>query len=564
MVQTPTARTPLMASLFLGLGMGLLIAAALVPSDTGAAVRADARSAKEGGALTIGVRDFDFVDPALVLDPAASDVPSVVAATWGAEDASCAMLFRYPYTRPPTVRFDLVPEVASGYPTVSDGGKTYAFTIRKGFRFSTGEPVTAQSYANAITRVLNPKMNSPGAHYLQDIVGADAMQQGAAQAAPGVKAAGSQLIVRLTKKVPDFPARTTMPYFCPVQKDLPIEPEGAGAPLPGSGPYYIAEFVRGSRVVLKRNPYYRGTRSHHLDQLVFQVGDDPVVNTHKVEAGQVDVDLSVPLPTLAEVAAKYGVNKTQFFSVRSPAVFYLYMNTERSLFKNNPKLRQAVNFAIDRTAMLQAFGGPFGTRTDSYLPPGLSGYLNVHPYPVRHPDLAKARALAHGHTKSGKAVYYACDSIVRKCLSMAQIVQYDLKQIGIDVEIKQFPVDVYAARTRTRGEPFDLMDRRLDVAWVDPYQYIDLQLDGRTLQATGNLDLSRFNSPYYNRLLDQTGSLSGRARYNAYGKLAVDIARNEAPMAAFIDRNTRIFVSGRVGCVGAGAHYLDLAGLCLK
>ena len=77
-------------------------------------------------------------------------------------------------------------------------------------------------------------MNSPGAHYLQDIVGADAVQQGSAQAALGVKAVGDRLIVRLTKRVPDFPARTTMPYFCPVQKDLPIEPEGVGAPLPGS------------------------------------------------------------------------------------------------------------------------------------------------------------------------------------------------------------------------------------------------------------------------------------------------------------------------------------------
>ena len=161
--------------------------------------------------------------------------------------------------------------------------------------------------------------------------------------------------------------------------------------------------------------------------------------------------------------ADIGISSTGLTSgfehvVRSPAVFYLYMNTSRPLFRDNPKLRQAVNFAIDRTAMLGAFGGPFGSRTDSYLPPGLPGYLNVHPYPVRHPDLEKARALARGHTRAGKAVYYACDSIARKCLAMAQIVQYDLAKIGIDVEIKPFPVDVYAAKTRTRGEPFDLVE----------------------------------------------------------------------------------------------------------
>jgi hypothetical protein len=88
--------------------------------------------------------------------------------------------------------------------------------------------VTAQSYVNAINRVLNPVMSSPGAHYLLDIVGADAMQQGIARTASGVRAAGDQLIVRLKKRVRDFAARTTMPYFCPVQKDLPIASEGVG------------------------------------------------------------------------------------------------------------------------------------------------------------------------------------------------------------------------------------------------------------------------------------------------------------------------------------------------
>src|SRR5262249_15585085 len=262
--------------------------------------------------------------------------------------------------------------------------------------------------------------------------------------------------------------------------------------------------------------------------------------------------------------AKYGVNQKQFFSVRSPAVFYVYMNTERPLFRNNPKLRQAVNFALDRTAMLRAIGPHFGTRTDSYLPSALPRYVNVHPYPVKYPDLTKALALARGHTRSGKAVYYACDSIVRKCLAEAQLVQFALKRIGIEVEIKQFPVAAFINKIGTRGEPFDLTDRRLDVAWVDPSQYVNRQLDGRTIQATGNADFSYFNSAHYNMLIDQADNLSDSARYAAYGKLAVDVARDAAPMAAFAYRNARFFVSGRVGCVRAGAHQLDLAGLCLR
>ncbi len=541
MSQNGTRRRLLISTLALGLGLSLVIGAA----------SAGPGPAKDGGALTIGAANFDVIDPALVVDQTTAVSVTEAKAAWGAEDASCAMLFRYPVTAPAAQDYSLVPEVATGDPAISRDGKTYTFTIRKGFRFSTGAPVTAQSYVSAINRVLDPAMNSPGAQYLHDVA--------------GIKAVGDHLIVRLTKRVPDFPARMTMPYLCPVPTDLPIAPEGVGAPLPGSGPYYIAEFVRGSRVVLKRNRYYRGTRPHHLDRLVFQV-DDQIATNQKVEANVRDVDLNPALQVLEALGAKYGVNESRFFSVRSPNMFYIFMNTERPLFRKNPNLRQAVNFALDRTAMLHAAGPYFGSRTDHYLPPGVPGYANVHPYPVKYADLKRARALARGHTGNGKAVYYTCDAnpALYACLAHAQIVQYELRQIGIDVEIKRFPLAVWAEKIATRGEPFDLTDAGFHVPWVDPYQYVNRLLDGRTIQASQNANRSYFNSPHYNRLIDRAADLRGRARYEAYGKLALDIERNAAPMAAYTVRNNRFFVSKRVGCVSVDAHGLNLAGLCLK
>jgi ABC-type transport system substrate-binding protein len=472
---------------------------------------------------------------------------------WAVADATCAMLFRYPVSVPPVVHYDLVPEVATGFPALSRDGKTYTFTIRRGFRFSTGAPLTAANYVRALNRVLHPAMNSPAARYFQEVA--------------SVKAVGTHLIIRLTKRVPDFPARMTMPYLCPVPTDLPIAQEGVAAPLPGSGPYYIAEFVRGDRVVLKRNSNYRGSRPHHLDRIVVRIGEAEEVNARKVEAGQVDVDIATPGAVQAEVIARYGVNKQQYFAVRGADMFYTVMNTEGPLFKNNPKLRQAVNFAIDRSAMLRVLPGQ-GARTDSYLPAGLPGYRSVHPYPVRHPDLAKARALAKGHTRSGKAVMYVSENPrTFGALGQAQVVQYNLRQIGIEVELKLFPTAIKDAKIATRGEPFDLSNIRYLVDWVDPYQYVNLLFDGRTIRPTGNINRSYFNSPHYNRLIDEAGRLSGRARYEAYGKLALDIERTDAPISAYINRYTRFFVSSRVGCVratGAAAHGLDLAGLCVK
>src|SRR5207244_5513482 len=111
---------------------------------------------------------------------------------------------------------------------------------------------------------------------------------------------------------------------------------------------------------------------------------------------------------IAQITATYGVNKQQFFSVPSPTVFYVVMNTSRPLFKNNPKLRQAVNYAIDRTK-LTAVIAPFaavGSATDDYLPTVMPGYVDAHLYPLQHPDSGKPQSLPRGNTRSGKAGMY--------------------------------------------------------------------------------------------------------------------------------------------------------------
>jgi ABC-type transport system substrate-binding protein len=547
---SPRNRKLLAWSVALGVAIGLGVASAQ-PPDAQSAVRSEGATVQDRGTLVLGSLFFEFIDPALVPDPTSAYAISSVLAAWAVEDATCAMLLRYPVGAPTKPDYSLVPEVAAGYPEVSPDGRTYTFLIRPGFRFSDGAPVTAANYARAIKRVLDPRMHSPAEKYLHEVV--------------GVTAASNRLVVRLAKRVPDFPARMTMPYLCPVPKDMPIAPEGVRAALPGSGPYYVSEFVPAKQVVLKRNPFYRDRRPHHVDQFVVQVGEDSVAFSRKVEAGNADVDLNVPLSRLDELGSKYTVNKNQLFAIPSANVSYLFMNTERPLFRRNVRLRKAVSLAIDRRRMLAALGPPWaGSLTDDYLPSGMPGYVDAHLYPLEHPDLKRAVALARGHTRSGNAVMYTCDSVATGCLEGAQTVKNDLKEIGIDVDIQPFPGTVFSAKSTTRGEAFDLVFERLIMPWVDPYQYVNRLLDGRLIRATENQNRSFFNSARYNRLIDQAGSLSGDARYKAYGRLAVDIARDAAPMAAVFVRNTRFFVSSRVGCVRASAHGLDLAGLCLN
>ena len=160
---------------------------------------------------------------------------------------------------------------------------------------------------------------------------------------------------------------------------------------------------------------------------------------------------------------------------------------------------------------------------------------------------------------------YTCDNLRLGCIEQAQIIKDNLMPIGIDVEIKLFPYAVYAEKLATKGEPFDLTVEPHSVEYVDPSQFVNLLLDGRTIRATENTNRAYFDSPRYNRLIERASRLSGNARYDAYGKLAVDIARDAAPLAAFHNSVRRFFVSGRVGCVRAGAYGgVDLAGLCLN
>ena len=241
-----------------------------------------------------------------------------------------------------------------------------------------------------------------------------------------------------------------------------------------------------------------------------------------------------------------------------PASFlrYFVLNTSSALFKDNERLRRAVNFAIDREALLRARGPLAGFLTDQYLPPGLPGFKDAHIYPLERPDLRLARQFASGATRRGNAVLYAPASTLGS--TQAQIVKANLARIGLEVTIKKIPESLYFQKVATPDEPFD-------IAWAgwladlpDPSLLNDL-FAGENSPDPNN---SRFDSPMYNARLDRASRLVGPKRYATYGKLDIDLARNAAPAIAYAYDNALI-VGKRVGCIVVNP-YLDLAAACLK
>jgi len=525
------------------LTLALTLAGALTPLAAGAAGGEIFRIAEPGTYI-------DSIDAAL--GDAAADGPlySLV----------CASLTRLSDSPLPG-GYRIVPELATSLPKASAGGTTYAFTIRKGLRFNTGAPVTAADVAFTIDRLL--QLKSPSSGIFSGIVGAQAVVDGKAKHATGVVASGGKLTIRLLRPDGGF-LQDVAASLCVVPEGLPFQPGGVTPPVPTAAPYYISEYVPGQQIVLSRNPYYGGSRPHRVDGFVFDLTVDENQALDEALDGKADYAW-VPNPYYAarapEFVRRFGVNGTRFFVQPSPFLRMFVFNTSRPLFKDNAPLRQAINYALDRAALIALNGSLGGTPVDDYEPPIFPDAPRTPIYPLVKPDLAKARSLARGHTRGGKLVLYVRNRASEPAIG--QLVKQELAKIGLDVEIHVSPPAIHFQEIADPKTPFDMAS----IGWLntppDPSLFLNGLFDGGQIGTPGNEDYSYFNSPSWNAKLEAAARLTGEARYRAYAKLDVELARSEAPAAAYSVDNALTLVSARVGCVVANP-YLDLADVCLK
>jgi ABC-type transport system substrate-binding protein len=478
--------------------------------------------------------DFASLDPAL----------AQTLQAWELEYATCGKLLNYP-PRSGYAGTRLAPDLAEAMPRVSRDRLTYTFTIRRGRRLSSGEQITAASFARALERARSPELLSPAAPYLREVA--------------GWRARGRTLTIRLKTAAPDFMQRLALPYFCAVPKRAP---DHQVDDLPSAGPFSIARYRRGRSLFLQRNPYYRGPRRPHVSAILYHFGAFGSQIRLELEQGSADYGQISPAAFQA-LASRFRGDRRHLFIVQQPVVAYLALNTQRPLFRDNPALRRAVNYALDRPDLALLFGQGGAIPTDEYLPPGFPGYEPKHVYPVGAPDLATARRLASGHLRSAHAVFLSCGS--QDCKERAVVVADSLKKIGLHVRIDSAPGLGQFTLAGVKGTRFDIADVITRPDYGDPYALVDKLLDSRVIREVGNTNISYFESPRFDRAIDAAQQLSGIARDRAYGRLGLAVARTQAPLAAYAVLNARVFVSARVGCVTYQPVYgLDLAGVCLS
>jgi peptide/nickel transport system substrate-binding protein len=514
-----------------------------------------------------GTAHFTMQDDFTSLDPALDNNFEVLYAT-------CANLVTYP-DKPAPAGSQIVPEVAEAVPAPTDGGRTYTFTIRPGFRFSppSNAAVTAQTFKATIERVASPQLNSTFASQFSGVVGYHNYVTGKAPGLSGVVAHGDTLTITLSQPDGSFLANLAGGAACAVPAGTPAI-KGGLDDIPSAGPYYVESYSPRQQLVLRRNPNYRGDRPHHLDQMVFTIGIDSDRALTQIEAGTADYAFDgLPRDAGPGLESQYGpgskaarAGHQQYFTSPANGVRILHMNTSRPLF-SDVRLRRAVNYAIDRPALAAlgqrfAEANPFnaGSPADSYMLPATAGAADFHLYPVAGPDLRRARQLA-GNVHA-TAIMYTPD--VAPWLQEAQIISRDLQPLGIDVQLKEFPFDKYYNLISRRGEPFDLAVSGWASNSTDPAQNLEI-FDGSTISADNNGDLSYFNDPAFDRQVHAAAALSGAMRYRTYRQLDLELERDLVPAAAFATNASRDFFSARMGCQLYQPLYgIDLAALCLR
>ena len=473
--------------------------------------------------------DVDYTDPAL-----AYAVPS-----WQIEYETCSKLVDYSDVG--GTSSELSPDAAASLPVVSDDGETYTFTIRRGIRFDDGASVTAASFSAAINRDANPGMESPADAFMGDVVGYTNVVDKKASSVSGVVAKGNKLTIKLTTTDGGLLDKLAMPFFCAIEPSkTPVDPNGVNT-LPGAGPYYIADRTVGKEIVLKTNPYYTGNRPHRSDTIVLTMNTNPLQTFLQVSNGTYAADaqhLSNPAAA-GELEKQYGLNKSRFFVHPVPETDYLALNTQRPVFKS-AAMRKAVNYAIDRPALVRARGLLGGTRTTTILPRSLTGGLyDQRLYPIAGAEPAIAKRLASGKCRNVNLWY----SPGIPGTPWAGIVKYNLSQLGCNVTTTPFAgfvaLDTAAG---VRGADFDAMFAGWYQDYADGYDFFHILLDGRTITSSNNNNFAYFNQPSINARIDADNKLTGTARTKAWGELDIYTMSHYAPWAPIDNHNALDFI----------------------
>ncbi len=311
----------------------------------------------------------------------------------------------------------LVPDLATQLPVATDRGLTYTFRLRSGIRYSNGREVQPEDIRYALERSLS--LGSTGGYY-ETIVGAAACRTGPHRCdlhrGIEVDRPTNTVTFHLTRPDPDFLYKLALRAAAAVPTGTPIRILRRHPP-PGTGPYMV-DRVGPDRFEFVPNPHFQewsraAKPAGYIHKLVFEVPQNPAAAVRAVVQGRADIaDIdqpgTIPRALLNEILTRYR-SRVHFSPLLS--TIFLFMNTRLAPF-DDVRVRQALNYAVDRRKVVQLFGQHPDSITCQILPPGFLGYHKFCPYTRdpsdrgnwTAPDLAKARKLVRASGTRGMPV----------------------------------------------------------------------------------------------------------------------------------------------------------------
>ncbi len=437
-------------------------------------------------------------------------------------------------------RADLVLDQASDW-KISPDGKTYTFHLRPGVRFANGRPVAAQDYVFSFERVLSPQISSPGRDFFLCIAGAPAFAAGKAAHVSGLTAPDARtFIIKLRTPVYTFRYVLALNFADVVPRDV-VRKYGVDFQyhLIGSGPYKLAQWRRGVRWRFVRNPCYTGSDGY-VDAVDVMIGADNTTATMMLERGEIDRVLASP----AEAIRFERTPRLRSWLVRanSANTDYIFMNTEMKPF-DNVLVRRAVNYAINKRRLLRLTGG-FDTVADGIVPP-IMGWTNSSLPRYRY-DPEKARALLReaGYPNGfNTELWYMVDLPI--LARLAEGAQQDLQQVGIQAALRPVNGTTFNVKSGTRHQiPLGVYGWFED--YPDPGNFLDVLLNGEHITETDCNNVSFYNNPSVNHLLDTAVTCLDQEQRLRLFRQAEDLIMTDAPWVPLVHEQVPILYSPRL------------------
>ena len=255
---------------------------------------------------------------------------------------------------------ELVAGVAKSW-TASDDGLTYRFNLRHEARWSNGDPVTAGDFVFAFERLADPDTAAFYAQFLGDIAGVEAVDDWT-------------LLIQLGRPTPYLVKLLTHPATFPLHPGS-LAKHGDRFARPGNlvsnGAYELTEWVPGSVLTLKRNPFYWNDANTSIDEVRHHVITEDTTELARYRAGEIDITGTVPPDRFKQLQEEHG---DQLHVSPRLGVYYYGYNLSKPMFKDSPELRQALSMAIDRELLVEKVTGRGEAPAYSWVPPGIDNY----------------------------------------------------------------------------------------------------------------------------------------------------------------------------------------------